>query len=313
MNIAVDAIYPSDTVVIREVGLRDGLQLVKKFPSTAAKQDWIDIDYAAGLRHFEVGSYLPASSFPQFADVDTLIGKVATLPGAFSTALALNKRGGLNALAGAADEILCVVSASEAHNMANARRSREDGLKEISEIIALRDASARKPVVTVGIAMAFGCSIAGKDAVPIDEVVRMAVACRDLGADVVSVADTVGYGGPTQVRALARALSRELGNMPIGMHFHDTRGLGIANAAAALDEGVRILDASLGGLGGCPFAPAATGNVVLEDVVFLAQSMGFDVGVDVEKLMAVRAILSREMPDEQLYGQLARAGLPLAA
>lgn len=311
--ITIADVYPQDQVCIREVGLRDGLQLVKSFPSTAAKERWIAIDHDAGIRHFEVGSYLPAQSFPQFVDVDELLGKVATLSGAFSSVLALNKRGAIRALEGEAHEITCVVSASEEHNMRNARRSRADGLREIAEVVALRNAGPRKPLVAVGIAMGFGCSIAGKDAVPMQEVVRIADACAQSGVDLIGVADTVGYGGPTQVRLLIRELRKALGDFPIAMHFHDTRGMGISNAAAALDEGVRILDASLAGLGGCPFAPKATGNIVLEDVAFLASTMGFQTGIDIDALMPAREILKKEMPQETLYGQMARAGLPLVA
>jgi hydroxymethylglutaryl-CoA lyase len=295
--------------VVREVGLRDGLQLVKSWPSTDAKRRWIEADYKAGLRHFEAGSYLPSASFPQFADVDDVVGCVKSMAGAFSSVLVLNKRGALRALEGQADEITCVISASEAHNLANARKSRDEGLREIAEIVALRDASSRRPLIGVGIAMSFGCSIAGD--IALDDVVRVAERCVEAGVDVVGIADTVGYGGPAQVRSVVRALRPVVGERPLLMHFHDTRGTGIANVAAALDEGVRAFDASLGGLGGCPFAPAATGNVVLEDVLYLAQSMGFDVPVNLDALMEARSVLAKAMPNEPLNGQLARAGLPI--
>ena len=306
----VESIYPDSRVTLREVGLRDGLQLVKTFPSTTAKQRWIRDEYAAGVRHFEVGSFLPAKTFPQFADVREIVATVASLPGAHGAALALNERGANEALASGVAEIASVVSATEEHSQANANRSRESAIANVRRLCELRDASSHKPVVNVGISMALGCSITG----PVDprEVLRLVDKCFEAGADVVAIADTVGYAGPKQVGDLTRAAVKLAGTKPICVHLHDTRGMGIANASAALDEGAQILDGSLGGLGGCPFAPGATGNVVFEDLVFLCESKGFATGVDIDKLIAVRAILKEAMPTEPLYGGLARAGLPCA-
>src|SRR5689334_4880002 len=301
-------IYPADRVILREVGLRDGLQLVKKFPSTAAKQQWIREEYAAGVRCFEVGSFLPAKTFPQFVDVREIVATIAALPGAHGVALALNERGVNEALESGVAEIATVVSATEEHSQANANRSRESAIANVKRMCELRDASAHKPVVNAAISMALGCSIAG-DVDP-KEVVRLVEKCLEAGVDVVAIADTVGYAGPKAVADLTRAAVKIAGNKPICIHLHDTRGMGIANAAAALDEGARIFDGSLGGLGGCPFAPGATGNVVMEDLVFLCESKGFPTGIDLDKLIAVRKILRAEMPDEPLYGGLARAGLP---
>ena len=301
-------VYPEDRVTLREVGLRDGLQLVKSFPSTEAKQRWVRDEYAAGVRHFEVGSFLPAKSFPQFADVREIVGTVGSLPGAHGIALALNERGVNEALASGVAEIATVVSATEEHSRANANRSREEAIANAKRLCELRDRSAHRPIVHAAISMALGCSIAG----PVDpqEVIRLVAKCLDAGVDAVGIADTVGYAGPKQVGELTKAAVRLAGSKPICVHLHDTRGMGIANASAALDAGARILDGSLGGLGGCPFAPGATGNVVFEDLVFLCESKGFATGIDIGKLVAVRAILRSEMPDEQLYGGLARAGLP---
>lgn len=306
----VQDIYPENRVSLREVGLRDGLQLVKRFPSTAAKQRWIREEYAAGVRHFEVGSFLPAKTFPQFVDVREMIQTVAALPGAHGVALVLNERGANDALASGVAEVATVVSATEEHSQANAHRSRESAIANVRRLCELRDASEHKPIVNAAISMALGCSIAG----PVDpkEVLRLVEKCFEAGADVVGIADTVGYAGPKQVGDLTRAAVRLAGSKPICIHLHDTRGMGIANAAAALDFGARILDGSLGGLGGCPFAPGATGNVVFEDLVFLCESKGFGTGIDIDKLVAVRAILRSEMPNEPLYGGLARAGLPRA-
>lgn len=301
-------IYPSDRVILREVGLRDGLQLVKKLPSTEAKQRWVRDEYAAGVRHFEVGSFLPAKTFPQFVDVRDVIATIASLPGAHGIALTLNERGVNEALASGVAEVATVVSATEEHSHANANRSRDSAVANVKRLCELRDASSHRPIVNAAISMALGCSIVG----PVDpkEVIRLAEKLYEAGVDMVAVADTVGYAGPKQVGELTKAVVRIAGSKPVCVHLHDTRGMGIANASAALDAGARVLDGSLGGLGGCPFAPGATGNVVFEDLVFLCESKGFSTGIDIDRLVAVRSILKAEMPGEQLYGGLARAGLP---
>ena len=304
----VQEAYPDHRVILREVGLRDGLQLVRTFPSTSAKQRWIADEYGAGVRHFEVGSFLPAGRFPQFADVLDVIQTVAALPGAHGVALVLNERGVTDALASQVPEIAAVVSATEQHSRANANRSRGEAIATIEQLCRRRDASSHRPIVHAAISMAFGCSISGP--VQPKEVVRLAEKCFAAGADVVGIADTVGYAGPKQVGELTDAIVKIAGRAPVCVHLHDTRGMGIANASAAVDAGARILDGSLGGLGGCPFAPGATGNVVFEDLVFLCETKGFNTGIDVEKLIAVRSILRREMPGETLYGGLARAGMP---
>src|SRR5476651_2780686 len=304
----VTDVYPDDRISLREVGLRDGLQLVKTIPSTAAKRRWIGREYDAGVRHFEVGSFLPAKTFPQFADVLEIVGTVAALRGAHGIALALNERGANEALASGVAEIGSVVSATEEHSRANANRSRDQAIANIKRLCELRDASEHKPLVNAAISMALGCSIVG----PVDpkEVIALVEKCLEAGVDFVAVADTVGYAGPKQVGELTKAIVKLSGAKPVCVHLHDTRGMGIANASAALDAGARILDGSLGGLGGCPFAPGATGNVVFEDLVFLCESKGFKTGIDIERLIAVRSILRAEMPNEALYGGLARAGLP---
>ena len=304
----IQDIYPEGRVSLREVGLRDGLQLVKTFPSTAAKQRWIREEYGAGVRHFEVGSFLPAKTFPQFVDVREIVATIAVLPGAHGIGLALNERGVNEALATGVAEIATVVSATEEHSQANANRSRESAIANVKRMCDLRDASAHRPIVNAAISMALGCSITG--AVDPKEVLKLVDKCLEAGVDFVAIADTVGYAGPKQVGELTAAAVKLSGAKPVCVHLHDTRGMGIANASAALDAGARILDGSLGGLGGCPFAPGATGNVVFEDLAFLCESKGFSTGIDIERLVGVRAILRAEMPGETLYGGLARAGLP---
>ena len=302
----VARLYPSDRLTLREVGLRDGLQLVKSFPSTEAKIDWIQREHAAGVRHFEVGSFLPATRMPQFADVREMVRAASALDGAVSSVLTMNERAIRDALETEVDEIVCVVSATEEHSQANMRRSREDA---VALVKTARDMTGKEgPVVNAGIAMAFGCSITG--GVDQDEVLRLAEACLEAGADLVGVADTVGYAGPRQVAALSTRMNALCGDTPYVVHLHDTRGMGIANAAAAMDAGCRVLDGSLAGLGGCPFAPGASGNVVFEDLVFLAETKGFATGIDLEALVAVRDILATEMPEETLHGALARSGPP---
>lgn len=305
----VDLIYPPGQISLREVGLRDGLQMVKTFPSTPGKKRWIEQEYAAGVRHFEVGSFLPAAKYPMFADVRSVVDILAGLKGAHGAALALNKRGTIDALASGAAEVGCVVSATEEHNMANTRRSQSETVSEIENLCRLRDASDHKPLVSVGIAMAFGCSMSGT--VKPDNVLKLAEQCYEAGADIVSLADTVGYAGPKQVASLSRDLGKMIEGRAFGVHLHDTRGMGIANAAAALDNGARILDGAMAGLGGCPFAPNATGNVVFEDLVFLCESSGFDTGINLEELLKIRTIIEEEMPTEPLYGALAKSGLPI--
>jgi hydroxymethylglutaryl-CoA lyase len=302
-------LYPSGRIALREVALRDGLQMVARYPSTAGKRRWITAEYEAGVRHFDIGSFLSPEHHPQFADIREIAGLVDGLAGALGSALVLNKRGALDAFDSAVPQLDCVVSASEEHSAANVRRTRREVMQEVREICALRDKTAHQPLVAVGIAMAFGCSIAGP--VAQGEVLRLAEEALAAGADLISVADTVGYAGPDQIADMVGRLRALSADRPVGVHLHDTRGLGIANASAALDAGATVLDGALGGLGGCPAAPRASGNIVFEDLVFLCRTKGLDTGIDLEKLIAVRAIQEHEMPGENIYGALAKAGLPL--
>lgn len=301
------SVYPADRLTLREVGLRDGLQLAKALPSTQAKIDWLAREAAAGVRHFEVGSFLPAARFPQFADIASMIDAADRIE-AHSAALTLNERGAETAIGTAVRELVCVVSATEDHSQANMRRSRAEAVELVARVAALRDRHAPDKIVNAGIAMAFGCSLAGQ--VPPEEVLRLSEDCLAAGADIVGLADTVGYSGPKAVGALCARLERLCAGRPFIIHLHDTRGMGVANTAAALDSGARVIDASLGGLGGCPFAPGATGNVVFEDVVFLAESMGFDTGIDLDGLKEARAIAEAAMPGESFHGALHRVGPP---
>src|SRR5690606_8762235 len=221
--------FPTNSVSLREVGLRDGLQLVSQYPTTDQKRRWLEQESAAGVKNFEVGSFLPATRFPQFADVRELIAHARTLPDTYVAALTLNERGAADAMAEVVDEMIFVVSASEAHSQANTRRSREEAIAMLRRIAGQASkVGDSAPFVSAGIAMAFGCSISGD--VPADEVLSMVDACVEAGADMVALADTVGYAGPKQVGELVSAVRRRIGDMPLGGPLHDSQSMPIANA-----------------------------------------------------------------------------------
>lgn len=303
----INQIYPAGRVIVREVGLRDGIQMATEYPSTEQKKHWIAREFAAGVRHFEAGSFLPVSRFPQFEDVREIAAYIQSL-GATAIALVINERGINEALEAGVDELTLVLSATEEHNQANARRSREESIEAIRHAVSLRNESGSQTLLNVIISMAFGCSIAGN--VDPDEVVRLAQACMEAGVDTVGVADTVGYAGPREVEYLCNKMTQLMGDTPYTVHLHNTRGTGLANATAAVDAGARIFDASLGGLGGCPFAPGATGNVVIDDLLYLFEKLGYPCGVAIPALADARAIIEESMPNEPLYGGIAKAGLP---
>lgn len=298
-----------ERVHLREVGLRDGLQLVKTILSTERKREWCRRVSAAGVREVEVTSFVPARILPQFADADSVARGAVAIEGVTASALVLNLRGAERALDAGLRHITCVVSASEAHSLANSRRTTEEALAEFERIVALaRSAVGSAVTIDVGIATAFGCSLSGR--VPEARVRAVASRLVAMGADRITVADTVGYGDPTTVRRLTSALVREAGGVPVGAHFHDTRGLGLANVVAALDAGIRRFDGSLGGLGGCPFAPGATGNIDFEDCAFMLSAMGYDTGIDVAALIDLRKDVESWLPGEDFHGAIARAGMP---
>ncbi len=297
-------------VLVCEVGLRDGLQLVSNFFPTAEKLAWIEAEAAAGVSEIEVTSFVPAKVVPQFTDAEEVVKKALGIPGLTVTGLIPNMKGAERAFALGLHRLNFVLSVSRTHNLKNVRREPGESIADFRRIVELRKTlpEDRRPALIGGLSTALGCSYEGRIAV--DDVRRYAAQYAEAGADEVIVADTVGYGDPSQVRAVFRAVMAEVGALPVGAHFHDTRGTGLANAAAALECGVRRFDASLAGLGGCPFAPGATGNIVMDDLCFMLDSMGLRTGVDLEKLLAVRAILARNLAGTELHGALARAGLP---
>ncbi|MCV6799519.1 hydroxymethylglutaryl-CoA lyase [Achromobacter ruhlandii] len=295
-------------ILVSEVGPRDGLQSIAAVMPTPAKLRWIGALAAAGLREIEVCSFVPSKLLPQMADAADVVAAARELPGLHVAALAPNLRGAQAAFEAGAAKVTLPVSVSEAHSLANVRKTHAQMRDEVAAVVALRD--ARFPGVTLeaGLSTAFGCTLAGQ--VPEADTLRMAVAMAQLGVDEVGLSDTTGYANPAQVRRLFKALRAELGARAGGAHFHNTRGQGLANVVAALEVGVDTFDASQGGLGGCPYAPGATGNIVTEDLVFLLESMGLDTGIDVDALMAARVALRDGLPDEPLYGHVPDAGLP---
>jgi hydroxymethylglutaryl-CoA lyase len=297
----------SDVTVV-EVGPRDGLQSVAQPMATPAKLAWIDALVAAGLTHIQVGSFVSQRALPQMADCADVVRHALAVPGLRVSVLAPNLRYAQAAFEAGVHAVTVPVSVSEPHSIANVRRTHDEALEDVRAIVALRDAEYRETEVEVGLATAFGCTIQG--AVPEDDVLRVAGRVADCGVDAIHPADTVGFAGPAQVRRLLRRLREELGELCASLHLHDTRGQGLANVVAALDLGIRSFDSSHAGLGGCPYAPGATGNIVTEDLVFLLESMGFRTGIDIDALVEARAVLARGLPGVELRGHLAAAGLP---
>ena len=299
---------PLPQVLISEVGPRDGLQSVKATMATADKLRWIDALHAAGVREIEVASFVPARLLPQMADAAEVVRHAATLPGLTVMALVPNRQGAQAALEAGVHKLTMPVSASVAHSLANVRKTPAEMVAQVRAISELRRDIAPHVRLEAGISTAFGCTLQGL--VPEDEVIRLAAQCVEAGAEEVGLSDTVGYANPAQVRRLFRRLRAEIGRHAGAAHMHNTRGLGIANCLAAWDVGVRTFDASLGGLGGCPYAPGASGNVVTEDLVFMFEAMGIATGIDIDKLVAARAPLMAGLPGEPVYGMTAEAGLP---
>jgi len=295
-------------VTVREVGLRDGLQSIARTLPTAHKLEWLRAAHKAGQREIEVGSFVPARLLPQLADTAEIVAVAKTLPGLVTSVLVPNLKGAQAALDSGADSMLLPLSASHAHSMANLRKTPDDVVAEIARIRELRDASGSRCEIEVGMSTAFGCTIQGK--VDEAEVLRLLRAALDAGAERIGLADTVGYADPLQVRRLFEKGFAIAGDRLGCGHFHDTRGLGLANVYAAWEVGVRRFDACLGGIGGCPHAPGASGNVATEDVAYLFASMGVPTGLDFDALIALRGCVAQWLEGEPLHGSIARAGLP---
>ena len=298
-------------VVVQEDGLRDGLQNVDVFFPTELKKAWMTAEYEAGVREMQVCSFVPEKLMPQFKDALEIVAHARTLPGLTVSALVPNLKGAQRAFEAGVHVVGYVLSASESHNQSNVRRSVAESIEDFARIAKLRASNEAWRDVRLGggIATSFGCTIEGQ--VDPAAVERLAAMYVEHGADEISIADTVGYANPAQVKALFTRLKSAVGDVPLSAHFHDTRGLGLANVVAALDAGIRDFDACLGGLGGCPFAPGATGNIVMEDTVFMLESMGLRTGIDLDKLIAVREIVESGLPDDPLRSAIAQAKPPV--
>jgi hydroxymethylglutaryl-CoA lyase len=292
-------------VQICEVGPRDGLQNAKQLMPTETKKAWVSALAAAGLTEIEVGSFVPPKLIPAMADTGEIVKHALSIKGLMVVALAPNVKGFERAREAGAHKITFPVSASHQHSVANVRMTPDQMVEEVRKAASMRH--GKGPEIEGAVSTAFGCTMQGN--VPEDEVVRIAVKLAGF-CDGVALADTVGYANPAQVKSMFRRVKREIGDKLEGAHFHNTRGLGLANALAAWEEGVRSFDSSMGGLGGCPFAPGASGNVITEDLVFMFESMGVQTGIDFDKLLEARRIMHGGVPDEPLYGHMALAGLP---
>ena len=297
-----------EKIIVCEVGPRDGLQIAKAIMPTEIKVRWIAAIAAAGVPEIEVGSFVPPKLVPQMADTDAIVRRTVTIPGLTVVALAPNLRGAQNAYAAGTHRVSIPVSVSEGHSRANLNRTPAEQIAEVGRIVAWVRSQERRMAVEAGCSTAFGCSIDG--VVPIRNVVAVATDLAEAGVDSIALADTVGYAHPVQVRDTVRTVRAAVGEKLEGLHLHDTMGLGLANALAGIEEGIRNFDAALAGLGGCPFAPGASGNIVTEDLVFMLESMGFATGIDLDKLIATRKLLHEGLPGEPLHGQVPRAGIP---
>ena len=295
------------SVLISEVGLRDGLQNIKAIMPTANKLAWINGLHAAGLREIEVCSFVPVKMLPQMADASQVVAHSLKLPNLTVMALVPNLRGAHAAIDAGVNKLTIPVSASEAHSMANVRKTRQSMLNEVRNIVAIRNERAPYVKIEVGVSTAFGCTLQGP--VSESEVVWMAEELVKAGVDEIGLSDTSGMANPEQVRRLFKKVRAAIGDKTGAAHMHNTRGLGLANCLGAFDVGVTTFDSSQGGLGGCPYAPGASGNVVTEDLVFMFESMGIDTGIDLEKLIAARSALQLGLPDEPIYGHTPDAGL----
>lgn len=301
----------SSFIEISEVGPRDGLQSIKRIMPLAAKKAWITAEAACGVPEIEVGSFVPKKLLPQLADTAELVAHARSISGLKVAVLVPNLRGAQDAIKAGAHKITIPLSASETHSLANVNRTHVQMLtavRDIADLIKTLPADER-PFFEGGISTAFGCTLEGT--VPQAKILELASALMDAGCDEVGLSDTTGYATPNHVISLVKAVKAEVGEQNLtGLHLHNTRGLGLTNVYAALDHGITTIDASLGGIGGCPFAPGASGNIVTEDLVFMLDSTGYETGIDLEALLKVRDIVTDALPGELMYGFVPDAGLP---
>jgi len=299
-------------VLVSEVGPRDGLQSIKPIMPLEARKAWIAAEAAAGVREIEVGSFVPEKVLPQMAGTAEIVEYARTIPGLTVAVLVPNARGARDAIAAGAHKLTLPLSVSETHSLANLRRTHDQVIAEAAEIAkAIAELpEGQRPHFEGSLSTVFGCTLEG--AIPDAQIAALAERLMAAGCDEVGLSDTTGYADPGAVRHLVKLVRGVVGEKALtGIHLHNTRGLGLANVVAALDSGLDTVDSSLGGLGGCPFAPGASGNIVTEDLVFMLEAMGLRTGIDIDRLIAVRSILQEHLPGEPLYGFVPDAGLPL--
>jgi hydroxymethylglutaryl-CoA lyase len=295
-------------ILISEVGPRDGLQSIQRIMTLDAKKAWIKAEAEAGVREIEVGSFVPPALLPQLADTADVVAFAKTIPGLTVVALVPNAKGAARAAEAGVHAMSIPFSMSETHSLKNVRKNHAEMIDEIRAVAEI--AKAANIHFAVGLSTAFGCTIEGP--IPDDQIVRLAEAAAQAGGQEFSLSDTTGYGDPAQVKRLVRKVQAAIGADKLTtLHLHNTRGLGLANVLAGLEEGITTFDASLGGIGGCPFAPGASGNIVTEDLVYMLEAMGVKTGIDLPKLLKVRDIVATALPGEPLYGFTPDAGLPL--
>ena len=290
-------------ITICEVGPRDGFQIESAFIPTDRKIAIINALFAAGLRAMQVTSFVSPRAVPQLADAEAVLAGIDRPEGALITALIPNLKGAERAAGAGVDAVHTVVSASETHNLKNVNRPIDASLRDFEAVCALM---LQKGIqIEGGIATAFGCPFEG--VVPPEQVARIAKRYQDLGATSVGLGDTTGMATPATVRAAVQAIRAEAPGLGIGLHFHNTRGVGLACVMAGLAEGITHYDASVGGLGGCPFAAGATGNICTEDLVYLLNESGYDTGVDLDAMIAA-AKLAQDIIGRELPGQVIKSG-----
>jgi len=295
----------SDQVRIVEVGPRDGLQNEKTPVSVEGRVAFIEALLAAGLHTVEVGAFVSPKAIPQMVGSDEVLRRISHAGGEFHV-LVPNEKGYEAARAAGAKVIAVFGSASEGFSRANINCSVAESIERFKPVIARAKADGIK--VRGYISCVLGCPYDGE--IRPQAVVDVAKVLWDLGCYEVSLGDTIGVGTPKKARALLRAVAGHVPMAHLAMHFHDTYGQALANLYAGMEEGARVIDSAAGGLGGCPYAPGATGNIVMEDTAFLFESMGCDTGIDLDRLVEVRAIVARALPEIMLYGAIAKAGLP---
>lgn len=295
----------STRIYFNEVVARDGFQIEPTFVATDQKIDLINRLSRCGYAKIEVTSFTSPKAIPMLSDAEEVMGRIERVPGVEYTALVPNKRGAERALESQADELSVVMSISETHNQANLRMTREQSFAAIKEVVSLTLAHPRRTPVTVSLSTAFGCPLEGE--VMQDEVLRWADKFATLGVRGFTVCDTTGMAHPVQVERMCEAMLARFPELQLTLHFHDTRAMGLPNVVAAVRTGVVRFDGSLGGLGGCPYAPGASGNICSEDTIHMLDCMGFDTGIDLDALLVVASDLS-QIVGHEVPGQLVKAG-----